>query len=57
LQVRRDRKRKTKTIRAIPCEVYTRVVCYYRPVSNFNPGKQEEFRDRKYINLPPFLKN
>jgi ribonucleoside-triphosphate reductase len=28
------------------CEVYSRVVGYYRPVSNWNAGKQAEFRDR-----------
>ena len=27
-------------------EVYSRVVGYYRPVQNWNKGKQEEFRDR-----------
>ncbi len=30
-----------------PCEVYTRVMGYHRPVSNFNPGKQQEHADRK----------
>ena len=29
------------------CEVYSRVVGYYRPVQNWNDGKKEEFRDRK----------
>lgn len=28
-------------------EVYSRVVGYYRPVQNWNKGKQEEFRDRE----------
>jgi len=28
------------------CEVYSRVVGYLRPVSQWNPGKQAEFRDR-----------
>lgn len=28
-------------------EVYSRVVGYYRPVQNWNKGKQEEFRERK----------
>ncbi len=27
-------------------EVYSRVVGYYRPVQNWNIGKQEEFKDR-----------
>jgi len=30
-----------------PCEVYTRVVGYYRPVQQFNEGKKEEFKQRK----------
>ena len=29
------------------CEVYSRVTGYFRPVSNWNKGKQEEFKDRK----------
>lgn len=29
------------------CEVYSRVVGYLRPVSQWNDAKQEEFRDRK----------
>ncbi len=28
------------------CEVYSRVVGYIRPVSQWNPGKQAEFGDR-----------
>lgn len=28
-------------------EVYSRVTGYYRPVSNWNKGKQEEFKERK----------
>ena len=30
----------------VPCEVYSRVVGYYRPVQNWNDGKQEEFKHR-----------
>ena len=29
------------------CEVYSRVVGYYRPVQNWNDGKQEEYNERK----------
>ena len=29
------------------CEVFSRVVGFYRPVSNWNKGKTEEFKDRK----------
>ena len=28
------------------CEVYSRVVGYYRPIKNWNEGKQSEFNDR-----------
>jgi ribonucleoside-triphosphate reductase len=28
------------------CEVYSRVVGYMRPVSTWNKGKQEEFKER-----------
>jgi len=30
-----------------PCEVYSRVVGYLRPVTQWNLGKQEEFKERK----------
>ena len=35
-----------------PCEVYSRIVGYYRPVGQWNNGKQEEFRQRKVFKLP-----
>ena len=31
------------------CEIYTRVMGYYRPVSNFNTWKKSEFYSRKYF--------
>jgi hypothetical protein len=34
-----------------PCEVYTRVVGYLRPVQQFNIGKKEEFKARKTFNV------
>lgn len=30
-----------------PCEIWTRVMGYHRPVSQFNIGKQSEHRERK----------
>jgi len=33
-------------------EVYTRVVGYYRPVSRWNKGKQEEYRERAEYMMP-----
>ena len=32
--------------RRVPCEVYSRVVGYLRPVDSWNLGKQQEFRER-----------
>lgn len=32
-----------------PCEVWTRVMGYYRPVSEFNVGKKSEFYSRTYF--------
>jgi anaerobic ribonucleoside-triphosphate reductase len=34
-----------------PCEVYSRVVGYLRPVSQWNKGKKEEKRERKNFNI------
>ncbi len=36
-------------IKAMPVEVYSRVVGYFRPVQNWNKGKQQEFAERKHI--------
>lgn len=36
-----------------PCEVWTRVMGYHRPVSAFNPGKQGEHEERKFFNEQP----
>lgn len=34
-----------------PCEVFSRVVGYMRPVQNWNKGKQEEFAMRKMMKV------
>lgn len=33
------------------CEIYSRVVGYMRPVSQWNKGKQQEFSDRKTFKI------
>jgi len=38
-----------------PCEVYSRVVGYLRPVSQWNEGKQQEFKDRKEFKVKTSL--
>ena len=31
------------------CEVWTRVMGYFRPYSHFNAGKKSEFNERKWF--------
>ncbi len=35
----------------VPVEVYSRVVGYFRPINQWNKGKQEEFHERKVYRL------
>ncbi|MBI3286165.1 MAG: hypothetical protein HYZ65_15130 [Burkholderiales bacterium] len=32
-----------------PCEIWTRVMGYHRPVASFNTGKKGEFYERTYF--------
>ena len=32
-----------------PCEIWTRVMGYHRPVSAFNPGKLQEQKERLHF--------
>ncbi len=34
-----------------PCEVYKRIVGYYKPTSAASDGKQEEMKDRVMFNI------
>ncbi len=38
---------KVKIFKRQPCEVFSRIVGYLRPVSQWNDGKQQEFEQRK----------
>jgi hypothetical protein len=40
----------------IPVECYSRVVGYFRPVKQWNNGKQEEFSQRKILKPKPIYK-
>ncbi len=31
-----------------PCEIWTRVMGYHRPMSSFNIGKKGEFHERRF---------
>ena len=35
-----------------PCEVWTRVMGYHRPVASFNTGKQGEHNERQFFAEP-----
>jgi anaerobic ribonucleoside-triphosphate reductase len=43
----------TQKTKKVPCEVYSRIVGYLRPVQNWNKGKQQEFEDRRTYHLEP----
>lgn len=49
-----ERTRPSERIKAVKTEVYSRVVGYYRPVQNWNKGKQEEFAQREYVDIERF---
>ncbi len=36
----------------VPCEVYSRVVGYLRPVEAWNEGKRQEFSERTTFKMP-----
>jgi hypothetical protein len=36
-----------------PCEVWTRVMGYHRPVSSFNIGKKGEHNERRFFSESP----
>jgi hypothetical protein len=35
-----------------PCEVWTRVMGYHRPVASFNTGKRGEHKERRFFLEP-----
>jgi len=41
----------------IPCEVYSRVVGYLRPVQNWHRAKREEFKDRLEFDVSEHLED
>ena len=32
-----------------PCEIWGRIMGYYKPYKNYNAGKQSEFNERRYF--------
>jgi anaerobic ribonucleoside-triphosphate reductase len=43
----------TQKMKKVPCEVYSRIVGYLRPVQNWNKGKQQEFGERRTYRVEP----
>jgi len=41
-----------ETVTQVPCEVYSRIVGYVRPVRNWNKGKRQEFLERQVYEVP-----
>jgi anaerobic ribonucleoside-triphosphate reductase len=39
----------------VPCEVYSRIVGYMRPVKAWNAGKRQEFVERKTFDTKGYL--
>jgi len=40
--------------RGTECEVYARIVGYYRNIKNWNPGKTQENTERVLFKVPEF---
>ena len=38
-----------KPKKRVRCEIFSRIVGYYRPVDHWNEGKKEEFRQGRYL--------
>ncbi len=38
-------------MKKVPCEVYSRIVGYFRPIQNWNIGKKKEFEQRVEYDL------
>lgn len=45
--------RSEKTVeRKVPCEVFSRIVGYIRPLQNWHQGKKQEFKERQTFAVP-----
>ena len=45
-------KEKLTTVIGTECEVYTRIVGYYRPIKNWNKGQRQAFNERTVFDVP-----
>ena len=39
-------------MKRVPCEVYSRIVGYFRPIRNWNMGAQQAHSERKMYQVP-----
>lgn len=44
-------KEEKQNVKGTPCEVFSRIVGYLRPVQNWNDGKKQEFKLRKMYQI------
>jgi anaerobic ribonucleoside-triphosphate reductase len=44
-------KKELDNVEGTPSSVFTRIVGYYRAVHNWNPGKAQEFKERKMFDI------
>jgi anaerobic ribonucleoside-triphosphate reductase len=51
MKVNKSAEAKIAVKRAVPCEVYSRIVGYLRPTGAWNDGKRQEFRERVMFNV------
>lgn len=54
-KIRKNKDNNKESKLRIPCEVYSRVVGYFRPVDNWNKGKQQEHKERVNFKIPENL--
>lgn len=45
----------SEPVKRVPCEVYSRIVGYLRPVQAWNEGKQQEFTERRMYAVPELV--
>lgn len=43
---------KLVSVKGSECEVYSRIVGYFRPVKQWNNGKREEYGEREVFEVP-----
>ena len=52
----RELEEQLQEVKGTECEVYSRVVGYFRPTKQWNEGKVEEFKERETYGLPEPIK-